>query len=68
MPGHHGESQTQKSDVLDSDSGSVVGTNFNTDKSVLKYPLDFKNQFSIQKSFYHFALKFFIFNGCVFRL
>ena len=23
MPGHHGESQTQKSDVLDSDSGSV---------------------------------------------
>ena len=43
MPGHHGESQTQKSDVLDSDSGSVVGTNFNTDKSVLKYPLDLES-------------------------
>ena len=43
MPGHHGESQTQKSDVLDSDTGSVVGTNFNTDKSVLKYPLDLES-------------------------
>ena len=32
-----------KSDVLDSDTGSVVGTNFNTEKSVLKYPLDLES-------------------------
>ena len=41
MPGHHSESQ--KADRLDSDTGSVVGTNFNTDKSVLKYPLDLES-------------------------
>ena len=33
MPGHHPEKS--KADVLDSDTGSVVGTNFNTDKSIL---------------------------------
>ena len=41
MPGHHSESQ--KADRLDSDTGSVVGTNFNTEKSVLKYPLDLES-------------------------
>ena len=35
--------ETQKADVLDSDTGSVVGTNFNTEKSVLKYPLDLES-------------------------
>ena len=41
MPGHHPEKS--KADVLDSDTGSVVGTNFNTDKSILKYPLDLES-------------------------
>ena len=41
MPGHHSESQ--KADRLESDTGSVVGTNFNTEKSVLKYPLDLES-------------------------
>ena len=41
MPGHHPEKS--KADVLDSDTGSVVGTNFNTEKSVLKYPLDLES-------------------------
>tara|TARA_Y100001937_G_scaffold116085_1_gene167626 strand:- start:418 stop:1470 length:1053 start_codon:yes stop_codon:yes gene_type:complete len=37
------EEQVNKSRVIEADSGSVIGTNFNKEKSVLKYPLDLES-------------------------